>query len=413
LSPTSARRGAFALTCVAAAALTIAALTLFPVEGPPQKRMELCLLCGERGAADAILNVFLFAPLGAALALRGTSAGRAVLVGAAFSAAIELCQHLVPGRDPSPADILFNTLGTTLGMAVLRCAPGWLHPPPRRAAVLLVAGVLLPLAVVAAGGWLLAPELPRSVYYGQWTADLGYLEWYRGRVAAAWVGEIPVPSWRMERESPRLRALLLRGAPIRVVAVAGPPPASLAPVFSIYDDRQREVVLAGIDGEDAVFRYRTRGMALRMDQPEIRLPAAFRGVRPGDRLRLAVARRGRGYCVEGNTAGACSLGYTVADTWAVLLFASSLTAAGRRLVGMFWMAGLFFPVGLWLRGPRRALAACAGVAGGLLAIPLATVLLPTPASALLAALAGMGAGGLIRRVAGAAASVQATSAADG
>lgn len=396
MSPASPRRAA-AAACVAAAALAIAALTLFPVGDAPRRPMELCLFCGERGLADAILNVFLFVPLGAALALGAASAGRAALLGAAFSAGIELCQHVVPGRDPSPADIVFNTLGTALGFVVLRSAPGWLHPPPRRAAGLLAAAVALPLAVVLAGGWLLAPALPRSVYYGQWTADLGYLEWYRGRVAAAWVGDVPVPSWRMERESPRLRALLLEGAPIRVAGTAGPPPPSLAPVFSIYDDRQREVVLAGIDGEDAVFRFRTRSTALRMDQPDLRVPGAFRGVRPGDRLRLAVARRGRGYCVEGNTAAACSLGFTVADTWSVLVFPSSLPAAGRRMVGLLWMAGLFFFAGLWLRGRRQALAAGTAVCLGLLAVPLATTLLPTPPAELLAALAGTGAGALAGR----------------
>jgi len=412
VSPAPPRRAA-AAACVAAAALAIAALTLFPVGNAPRRPIELCLVCGERGLADAILNVVLFVPLGAALALRGTSAGRAALLGAAFSAAVELCQHLVPGRDPSPADILFNTLGTALGFAVLRSAPGWLHPSPRRAAGLLAAAVVLPLALAAAGGWLLAPAPPRSVYYGQWTADLGYLAWYRGRVSAARVGEVPVPSWRMERESPRLRALLLAGAPIRVAGVAGPPPLSLAPVFSIYDDRQREVVLAGIDGEDAVFRFRTRSTALRMDQPDLRVPGAFRGVRPGDRLRLAIARRGRGYCMEGNAAGACGLGFTAADTWAVLLFPSSLPAAGRWLVGLLWMGGLFLPAGLWLRGRGQALAAAAAVCAGLLVLPLATILLPTPPSALLAALAGMAAGMLARRVAGVASPVRPVSAGDG
>ncbi len=412
MSPVPPRRAA-ATACVLAAALAIAALTLFPVGDAPKRPIELCLVCGERGLADAILNVFLFVPLGAALALGVASAGRAALLGAAFSAAVELCQHLVPGRDPSPADILFNTVGTALGFAVLRSAPAWLHPPPRRAAGLLAAAVVLPLALAAAGGWLLAPALPRSVYYGQWTADLGYLAWYRGRVSAARVGEVPVPSWRMERESPRLRALLLEGAPIRVAGVAGPPPPSLAPVFSIYDDRQREVVLAGIDGEDAVFRFRTRSTALRMDQPDLRVPGAFRGVRPGDRLRLAVARRGRGYCLEGSAAGACSLGFTAADTWAVLIFPSSLPASGRRLVGLLWMAGLFLPAGLWLRGRGQALAAGAAVCAGLLAVPLATTLLPTPLSALLAALAGMGAGALGSKLSGAATCKPPVSAADG
>lgn len=382
----------------AAAALAVAAATLFPTGDTVPGPLELCLLCGERGLADALLNVGLFVPLGAALAWRGLSGGRALLLGAALSAAIEVAQHFVPGRDPSPADILFNSLGAALGWALVRSAPGWLDPPPRRARRLLAAGVAFPLLVVLVGGLLLAPGLPRSVYHGQWTADLGYLEWYRGRVLAAWVGEVPVPSRRMERESPRLRALLEQGAAVRVEARAGPPPPALAPVFSVYDHLRREVVLLGVDGEDAVYRYRTRGTALKTDQPDLRFPGALRGVRPGDPLRMSVERGEGGWCIEVNAARRCGLGFAATDTWSVLLFPSRLTSPGRTLLGLAWLAGLCVPAGLWLRGRRQALAATAALAAGLLLLPPVVGLLPTSPAAIAAAIAGLGVGVVARSV---------------
>ncbi|HEX2187410.1 MAG TPA: hypothetical protein VHG51_00870 [Longimicrobiaceae bacterium] len=201
------------------------------------------------------------------------------------------------------------------------------------------------------------------------------------------------------RESERLRVLLEEGAPIRVAATAGPPTSGLAPIFSIYDQMRREIVLLGADGDDAVFQFRTLGVALRMDRPSLRFPDAFRGVRPGDELRIAVARRGRGWCMQVNGARDCSLGLTVADTWTVLLFASGLFTAARVPLGALWLALLFLPGGLWVRGRREALAACAAAAAGLFVVPWIAGLLPTPAWGFAAALGGLAAGALVRRAA--------------
>ena len=70
--------------------------------------------------AEIILNVLLFVPLGAALALRGVSVGRTVLAAVALSATIELAQLLVvSGRTTSVDDVLLNTAGAWMGHAAL------------------------------------------------------------------------------------------------------------------------------------------------------------------------------------------------------------------------------------------------------------------------------------------------------
>ncbi|HEX2188967.1 MAG TPA: VanZ family protein, partial [Longimicrobiaceae bacterium] len=188
--PPAARRAGAVLTL--ASVLVIASLTLFPTDDR-SGGLTLCLFCGSRGLADAILNVFLFVPLGAGLALGGAGILAATLVGGAFTGGIEFLQSLIPGRDASPPDLLFNTLGCVLGAALVRSAPAWLHPAPGRRRRWLAAGLGLPLLVLLAGGVLLSPRPSRDVYAGQWTAELGHLERYRGRVVSAHVGEVPVP----------------------------------------------------------------------------------------------------------------------------------------------------------------------------------------------------------------------------
>jgi len=74
---------------------------------------------------DALLNVLGFAPFGyfavAVLRRRGRKIGRAILFdivafGFALSLAIELLQVQLPERVSSSMDLLWNTLGTALGV---------------------------------------------------------------------------------------------------------------------------------------------------------------------------------------------------------------------------------------------------------------------------------------------------------
>ncbi len=69
---------------------------------------------------ESVLNVLLFVPFGAALALRRLSLGRTVVAAVALSAAVELGQLLVvPGRTTSVDDLLLNTTGALVGHVLL------------------------------------------------------------------------------------------------------------------------------------------------------------------------------------------------------------------------------------------------------------------------------------------------------
>ncbi|MGU3646371.1 VanZ family protein [Microbacterium sp. C23T] len=129
----------------AVALLGVAALTLGPRAIVAPARGEF-LRATEAVAApvsallphasiDQILNTLLFVPLGAALALLLPRRLWWVAIGGglALSATVEYLQASIPGRVPDVDDVLWNTVGTTIGV---------------------VAVTLVALAVAAAGSLL-------------------------------------------------------------------------------------------------------------------------------------------------------------------------------------------------------------------------------------------------------------------
>ena len=128
------RPGALLASCIALLALAvslagIAELTLFGREGlGAEQRLELHPLLGARGWSGiawrpVIDNVTLFVPLGASLAALWWRRHWAVLLGLALfvSVGVELFQWAFPtGRIANSADVVANTLGAALGIALAR-----------------------------------------------------------------------------------------------------------------------------------------------------------------------------------------------------------------------------------------------------------------------------------------------------
>jgi hypothetical protein len=381
---------------VAASTAVILALTLMPVPGG-ESRLVMLGLGAPRSVADALANVLLFMPFGAAAAVR-LRGWWPVAAAAGLSLFIEVAQLGIAGRYTSPFDVVFNTLGGVAGLALVRGSKYWLMPD-RRVAVLLAGAWLIPaLAVLAGGGLLFRPSVTEPALYGQWTADFGDMETYDGRVITARVGGLEVPSRRVA-ESAALKELLLTGAPIRVTAVAGGPPAGLAPLFSIFDAGAVEVLLIGIDGADLVFRYRMRAMRWRLDEPHFRAYGALSNIGVGDEFEVEITRQGAETCLRisdpGGSRESCEFGYTVGDTWALLLF--PLPRPLPALMRVLWVAALLAPVGFWLRRWPMAAGAGALAVVVLAAAPGVTGMLPTPVSQLAAAAGGIAAGYWIAR----------------
>ena len=367
-----------------------------PDHGPTAGPFVACIVCGERGAADVLLNVIMFLPLGALLALRRSSLPWVALAALSLSVLIEGVQVPLEGRDASLGDVFFNTLGGVVGFALAGVMVRQLTAGPRATMGPVVVAALA-LGVIGATGLLLRPTFPGSVYYGQWTANLGHLEWYRGRVYEATLGGVLLPAHRLA-DSRRVRELLLAGVRLDVHAVAGPWVPGLAPLFSIFDDRQREIVLLGPDRDDLVLRYRTRATAWALDQPDLRLRGAFAHVSAGDTLSVAAWQESRGYCLAVNEARACGLGFTAGRGWGILLYAERFPAWLKGALDIGWLAGLLALVG-FAGMPRSAvIAGGATIAIGLGVVAPATGLLLTSLAEWLGAGVGLATGVGLRAV---------------
>jgi hypothetical protein len=124
--PRSARTIAAALAVTAVGILTLAPRSLVaPARGAFLTAVDAAsaplLAWLPFGDAERVLNTVMFVPLGATVALL---LGRrwwplAILTCSAVSACVEHVQGSIPGRVPDPADVLWNTVGAAIGVAVV------------------------------------------------------------------------------------------------------------------------------------------------------------------------------------------------------------------------------------------------------------------------------------------------------
>jgi VanZ family protein len=348
-----------------------------------------CVACGDKGRADFVLNVILFIPLGSMLRLAGARRRTAALIGMFLSIAIELTQAFIPGRDTTLGDVISNTTGTLVGFAVaaIVLAQARRHTPPALPTAFFTA---LALGVIALTGVALQPAFPPSTYYGQWTANLdGGLEWYRGHVLRATLGTTPLPSRELDHQE-QIRTLLSSGASLEVTALAGPPPSGMAPLFSIFDDGQREILMIAPQRKDLVIRFWTRSLGWGLDRPYATVAGALAGVRPGDTLHVRWWREAGRACVLVDRRRDCHLGFTAGAGWSVLIYPESFGRWVHILLNAMWVGGILLPVGFFATSRTTLLAASAAVALGLVVIPGAVGLSATLVWEWLGAALGIG-----------------------
>jgi hypothetical protein len=390
LKTSSGRNALLALVVAAIAFVTLRA-------GDGGSSSTFCILCGERGLSDFLANVILFAPLGVALALGKRKFWQAVLLGFLFSIFIETAQwRLVSGRDASIGDLVSNTTGAVVGWLLMYWRPWRIRTRTvARAYATLAITLLLLMGALS----MFAPNYFRSIYWLHWTPDYESLEQYRGTVLHTRVGSA---EWdRQQRlNSPDSVARLLVAEPFQARFIAGPAPATLAPIVSISDEVQEEVILIGADGHDMVYRFRARANDLRLDHANLRVPRVFENVQPGDTVDLAVAFNAKGYCIglgglKENVE--CGRGFTAGQTWS-LLFSPNWPTATYQLLGILWLAIIFLPAGFAV-GRRGLLIGVTGITTlTLLIAPRLLGFSATPVWEIAGALFGLSAGYALARL---------------
>jgi hypothetical protein len=302
---------------------------------------SLCLFCGDRGAADAVLNVVLFLPLGLVLGPR-RGLGFSLLAGFLVSGAIETAQLSLPGRNPALGDLVWNTTGAGIGAFVSMALHRWLAGPvPARARAVAVG---LPVLYLLLAGWMAVPRGTDARYFGQWTPNLGHMAQYRGALLSAEIDGEPVP--RGAYPADRVRPAIEDGVRLEVMVTKGPPTRSISPILSIYDEHQHEILLLGAQREDLVWRLRDRGNALTFDFREVRVPDALAAVSVGETMRLEAERREGSLCLSVDDGQRCGLGFAPSGTWRYLMNLEGASPAFRAALNVGWMVTLYFLVGL-------------------------------------------------------------------
>lgn len=333
--------------------------TTFPTTATDLGRLSSCIVCGDRGAADAILNVALFATLGIGLAISGARIRIIALLAFLLSSSIETAQLLfIPGRDPSVGDVLFNLLGALLGARLAHSARWMLAARGSAASVLAATWAFVVAVILLGGAALLAPAFPDSTYFASWTPEVRRFQPYDGRVLEARIAETTLRPGRLAEASAVRRALLM-GAPLTIRFMAGDRPSSTAPLVTINDSRYRRVLLVGIDRDDLVLRHHTVGESLRFDRADVRASEALHSVRAGDLVLLTIRREAGAYCFDVNGDEVCVREVRSARGWSTLLFPDDARPWVLWLLDALWMSVLAAPLGFWItrsgRGPVTAM----------------------------------------------------------
>lgn len=397
------RAHAATLAALAAATLLIALATLTPQAPYPELgQSHWCLACGSLGGADVVLNVMLFVPFGATLALAGVRWRVVVLAVLAFTVGIELTQLLViPGRDATLSDVVSNTTGGVLGALAARSWRRWLLPDGHAALALasVVAGAWLGMLALTA--WLLQPSVPAIQLYGQPAIDTPSFEPYTGRIGAIRVNgrtleNAPLPADSVEP---------FRAAHTRIDAELTAParetrekPAAIARV----GDTNVEALVLMQRGRHLVFRTRLRASDLRLRSPAIALEDGLVApdLRPGEQLRVSAglddhelfASRSS---VSGQHAWRLPLAATLG--WAMLSPWGNVLRPGYLWLSALWIAGWLVPIGyLGARARDRRVVAASVTAttalAGLVVIPASFGLAPSSATEWAAAAIGVALG---------------------
>lgn len=399
-----------ALTLLGLAA--IAWLTLRPVHGEPRREFGLCLVCGSVGGVDVLLNVLLFAPLGAGLALLGARWWRALLVALAVTSLVELAQmHVVVGRDASLGDVVANALGGLAGYLAARRWRLFAAPTRGEAGRLAIAGGLAWVAIQALAAAGLRPARSDAPYHVQLRPVLrAGFDVFRGRVDAASADDVALPPGRIAAgllARTRLADGTARLSTTVVTSAFGS--RRPAPIVRVVDAERHTREMLMQRGHLLLFETRLGAARARFRAPVVGIAGIFpnrpgaehvAACAPGTRLHLEGAWEAGWYRLRAEgpgCGGAVAVPLRPSLGWTMLLPFPYAVGPGVAGPSMLWLAALLLPWSFWsgrARGPvvRWLGWSAAMVATGLLVVPAGAGLPPSAWWEWLTALASVAAG---------------------
>ena len=385
----------------AAALLAIGALTLRSAPSQildAQKTPLDCLVCGDVGGADVLLNLALFIPLGIGLAGLRRSFRFAVATAFLVSLSVELLQYtVVVGRDATLSDLLTNTAGGAAGW-LLAARSALLLAPGRRLAVrLTLAAGAIWLAGYLTSAWALHPAPPGGGYWGQWAHDFGGRGTFAGKVRRVSLNGHSLPDGPLAA-TPDIRARIASGDfDLAVEATSGRKWEDNAQIFGLANDAGDIVLEWRQKGRDYEFTLRSRASVLRLHSPELLLPGAA-PERAGEPVTLRAAWRGGVITASAETAGRTTTRRLVlapSGNWSFVWPWRRDRGDATAPIGAVWLGVTLVAIGFWAgraAEPRSALLAGAAIALALGAGPALFGLEATSAADWIAAALGLALG---------------------
>lgn len=382
------------VTCLALVVIAVA--TLSPQPQPEEPLPHLCLVCGELGGTDVILNILLYMPLGIGLTLSGLPKGRALLMVVLLTVTVETLQlGVIPGRNASISDVLTNSSGGLAGIALGRHWRSLIRPGAALSMTLLCAASVLAIAVTVVGAWGVQPLLPQAQYEALWAPDLPHIELFTGHVLAARLNGLPVSNQTKFASSSVRASLVERGIQLEASTTTDRPTYGLAPIFCLSAPTTPLVAVIGQDGHSLVFRINLRSSSLKMRTPVASL-AFFSGslgkagpTSSHDTVLVAGGIQHDALWVvgrRGERASDATLRLSPFIAWMFILpwdfHATRFVAA----LSLLWVCAVFFPVGFFagaagvthLRKWSSAMIAVVTVFCGLCIVPLLFGFGPAP-----------------------------------
>jgi hypothetical protein len=365
-------------------ALMIAALTLTP-SGGGVSPTSLCVFCGEYGGADFLLNLAFFVPYGLGLGLRHTRLRLALALVVLTTLSVELLQMtVVHGRDANLGDLLSNSIGGWIGIAMGRQWRALLFPDRRQARILASGWTVVWLAAMLTGAYVVRPSFTRIPYFDEWAPGRQEENRFRGTVLDVRLGGRTFPDDDpfgpgMPDPAAFTRAVLA-GEPVSVTVTAGPPTAQPIPILRVVDNDEEELVLFAQQGTDLYFLVRTGARDLRFRGPMLALADVFPAESEGDTLTLIGALRDdRLIATVSGGRGSMSRELVLRPSlsWSVLVpFFFGTTEEQAGLLDALWSACLLLPLAFWAGRSREriwgSVALPAAAAAGLLIPPVLT-----------------------------------------
>lgn len=342
----------------------LATLVPYPEQAELSRSTPLgCLICGELGGIDVVLNLALFVPLGIALRSWNIRVPQCIVVAFATSLFVEVAQAtIVAGRDPSLSDLVTNTAGGFLGallgghLARLWCPE---HGLATRLALGAGAGWLILLAGTA---WAVLPAPGPAPSRVEWAPQLPFVDTFAGRIES-----VDIEGTIATRDLSVLATARLDGWTDH-----------LAPAVDLVGARGMMSARLGQLGQKVTFGLRANASRLRLRPPSVKV---YRALPPatGQRVLLAGGLRGATLWARAEADGSvqsAELALTPGLGWLLLLpltfypfdYQPDLTTAA-------WVALPLLLAGFWA-GRRIAWNLRTSAAGAVALVVLGLVVVP-------------------------------------